>query len=134
MTLVKIYSSDLPKQVMFIDDELSRWRKIREIFISGDIRLNLAEGYENEVETKDLAKVLDGIENWIEALLNDNSFVVKTSGYSFKFKGNHYFLNTKKYNIDKEITTLNSLRKIVAFCIKASSSLTLISNVTTSRD
>ncbi|TYA89255.1 hypothetical protein [Seonamhaeicola marinus] len=56
------------------------------------------------------------IENKIYSLLTSSEYIPKESGHAIILKEKSYYLNSKSFKLDREITTLNSILKIVLYC------------------
>lgn len=117
--LIKIQAENSSQHLMFINPESERYKSLLK---SINIDISLINHLDNfmifKIYLESFEKLIQFLEKKIIYLLNDNDFVHKDSGQMIISKDNVYFLNTKKYKIDKKIRTLNSLLVIINYCKK----------------
>lgn len=119
MSLVKVYCEESPSEVMFFDQTSSRKN-----FLAQILKTNKVNTLPKRISESDLISIFNLInERLVDAFQNRTGRRQEEDGILCEIDGEIFFLNPKKYPEDRTLTSLNSLKKIIAFCIAAKSDM-----------
>lgn len=117
MAGIKIQGTGSKEHIMFINKNSTKFNtlcKLLEfdnesmVFLEKKVDFNLKGDKINIFKT--------AIEDKMYSLLISSEYIPKQRGHSIVLKEKLYYLNSKSFELDREITTLNSILKIVSYC------------------
>lgn len=126
---IKIEANKSKEHIMFVNKKSYKYFDILKVFNFNKIYMtSLEEDIDFRIFGKETELLINELETLISILLNSEDYSQKTQGGIIVFKGREFYLNTKSFRIDREITTLNSILKIASFCHQNNVFMNIIHN------